>query len=152
MVNASWNKWNSLLYSLVIVTSDFVEKNWMRSVNMLLIKIYQMTCPNILFKDTICCESISYLFKFIQFSTRMYTYSKWVAMEKVVLIFPHLKWLGLAIVATFIPAWTHKESIFLVIVLYLHLPSTFKIYNMTLLSLVYKLVLNSKTVLLNNKK
>ena len=51
-----------------------------------------------------CSEKISYLFKFIQFSTRRYAHYKWVnwyscAMlpwKKVVLIFVHQKWLGLA--------------------------------------------------------
>ena len=58
-----------------------------------------------------CPEKSSYLFKFIQFSTRRYTHYKWVnwySTGKIVLIFLHQRWLGLAVMGNY-----HSELLML---------------------------------------
>ena len=79
-----------------------MHTNWITRVS--IIVIYQKH-QNVNQSVNDCSEKISYLFKFIRFSTRMYTHYKWgnwcsCAMspwKKVVLKFLHQKWLDFAV-------------------------------------------------------
>ena len=86
------------------------EKKRTRYANTLIIKICHGNL--VIFQKlncTSCSENSTYLFNFIRFSMRRYTHCKrvnWctmlhVAMEKVLLIFLHLMWLGPEVMCTY---------------------------------------------------
>ena len=102
------------------VVCTWKDKKRMRCINILIMKMYHINFSNIsnISKHQNadqsvhnCPEKISYLFKFIQFSTRRYTHYKWVnwySTEKIVLIFLHQRWLGLAVMGKY-----HSELLML---------------------------------------
>ena len=98
------------------MTAGCVErKERTRCINILIMKRYHINfiinIKNIKMLISVhnCSEKISYLFQFIRFSTLMYTHYVWVnwcscAMmpwKKVVLIFLHQNWLGLAVMGKY---------------------------------------------------
>ena len=110
----SSNLWNSLLNSLVTVTSGCMErKERTRCINILTMKIYHINCSNNIKNIKMLIKAyITALKRFCIFSNlliRRYTHYKWVnwcscAMlpwKKVVLIFLHQKWLGLAVMGKY---------------------------------------------------